>query len=125
VKASRSGRADLVEGAFDPVILAVRQCACKRQRRHLRGIDLGLRHRVALGAEPRLHVLGAAPRLEYEFARRSEVAGDDERFRPRGGRDVGLDLSYAAIAASLFCLEGFQIVAQPVEPMLPLGSAGG
>src|ERR1700722_12786231 len=29
-----------------------------------------------------------------------------------------------AIAASFFLLEGFEVIAQPVEPMLPLGAAG-
>jgi hypothetical protein len=48
-------------------------------------IDLGLWNAAAFGAEPAFDMVGAAPRLEDEFARRGERAGDDQGLRPQAG----------------------------------------
>ena len=83
-------------------------------------VDLGLGHGVALGAEPPLQVLGAAPRLEHLLARRRKGAGDHQRF----GLDAGLDLIHVRAIFVSIAFQLFEIIAQPIEPLLPLGAPG-
>ncbi len=77
-------RRDFDEGAARPVLLTGRRAHADVEPAADAHLHRRVRHCEARRAEPALHVVGGAPRLEHRLAPRMEDAGKPERRRLRG-----------------------------------------